>query len=118
MTAGEPCEQEARALVQEIEGHLLLAAVRQEGRDAAARLASRLGRLTDSQQAEVERCFETEYLALARSSWRRTAERAEELRQAYESRYRTLRQRLLACCVLGCALLATAVLVIVSAAPG
>ncbi|MEV6835720.1 hypothetical protein AB0N17_14570 [Streptomyces sp. NPDC051133] len=118
MTAGERREEEARALVREIEGHLLLAAARQEGHDAAVRLASRLGWLNDSQQAEVEEHFEAEYLALTRSSWRRTAERAEELRQAYEARYRTLRQRLLACCVLGCALLATAGLLVVAATPG
>ncbi|CUW25678.1 MULTISPECIES: hypothetical protein [Streptomyces] len=64
----------------------------------------------------MEREFQAEYLALARLSWRRTAERAEELRAAYEARYRALRGRLLACCLLGCALLAAVVLVAVSAA--
>ncbi|UFR00639.1 hypothetical protein KBP30_05355 [Streptomyces sp. Go40/10] len=105
-----------RDLVRQVEGHLLLAAAREEGRTAAARLGSRLGWLTDSQRQDLERQFETEYLALARLSWCRTAERAEELRQAYEARYRALRGRLLACGVLGCALLAAAVLVAVSAA--
>ncbi|MEU1011648.1 hypothetical protein [Streptomyces sp. NPDC005890] len=105
-----------RDLVRQIEGHLLLAAAREEGRTAAARLSSRLGRLTEGQRQEVERQFEAEYLALARLSWRRTGERAEELRQAYEARYRALRGRLVACCVLGCALLAAAVLVVSAAA--
>ncbi|MBL1084381.1 hypothetical protein JK359_20835 [Streptomyces actinomycinicus] len=101
-----------RVLVQQIEGHLLLAAAREEGRTAAARLGSRLGWLTDTQREDLERQFETEYLALARLSWHRTAERAEELRQTYESRYRALRGRLLACCVLGCAVLAATLLVL------
>ncbi|MEU1408866.1 hypothetical protein ABZ471_42510 [Streptomyces sp. NPDC005728] len=107
---------EERALVQEIEGHLLLAAAREEGRTAAARAVSRLGWLTDTQRDDLERHFETEYLALARTSWRRTAERAEELRHSYEARYRALRQRLVAWSVLGCALLtATSLLVLVAA---
>ncbi|MEU0005115.1 hypothetical protein ABZ079_12675 [Streptomyces sp. NPDC006314] len=112
MTTGEDHDQGARALVQEIEGHLLLAAAREEGRTAAARVTSRLGWLTDAQREDVERHFETEYLTLARASWRRTAERAEELRQTYESRYQALRQRLLACLLLGSAVLAAAGLVL------
>ncbi|MET8564775.1 hypothetical protein ABZV75_30955 [Streptomyces flaveolus] len=69
----------------------------------------------------MERQSEAEYLALVRLSWHRTAERAQELRQAYESRYRALRRRLLACrvlgCrVLGCAVLAAGALLVVSAA--
>ncbi|MEW2513237.1 hypothetical protein [Streptomyces sp. NPDC046870] len=104
-----------RDLVRQIEGHLLLAAAREEGRTAAVRLGSRLGWLTDSQREDVQRQFEDAYLALARLSWHRTAERAQELRQAYESRYRALRRRLLACCVLGCAVLAAALLVVSAA---
>ena len=109
-------QEEERALVREIEGHLLLAAARQEGRTAAERAASRLGWLTDVQREELEREFEAEYLALSRRSWQRTADRAEELRQVYERRYRALRQRLLACVLLGCAVLAAAGLLAVSAA--
>ncbi|MGW2748910.1 hypothetical protein [Streptomyces sp. NPDC001450] len=107
---------EERALVQEIEGHLLLAAAREEGRAGAARAASRLGWLTDTQRDDLVRHFETEYLALARASWRRTAERAEELRHMYEARYRALRQRVVAWCVLGCALLAATSLLVLAAA--
>ncbi|MFF8905694.1 hypothetical protein [Streptomyces olivaceoviridis] len=105
-----------RDLVRQIEGHLLLVAAREEGRTAAVRLSSRLGWLTDSQREDMEQQFETEYLALARLSWHRTAERAQELRQTYESRYRALRRRLLACSVLTCAALAAAALLVVSAA--
>ncbi|MGW7522231.1 hypothetical protein [Streptomyces sp. NPDC054783] len=108
--------REERALVREIEGHLLLAAARQEGRTAAERTASRLGWLTDAQREELEREFEAEYLTLSRRSWQRTADRAEELRQTYEGRYRVLRQRLLACALLGGAVLAAAGLLAVSAA--
>ena len=111
MSAGDE-----RTLVQEIEGHLLLAAAREEGRTAAARAASRLGWLTETQRDDLERQFEAEYLALARTSWRRTAERAEELRDAYENRYRALRQRLVAWCVLGGALLAATGLLVLAAA--
>ncbi|MEU7300376.1 hypothetical protein AB0950_27575 [Streptomyces sp. NPDC007189] len=108
--------REERALVGEIEGHLLLAAAREEGRAAAARTASRLGWLTDGQREALEREFEAEYLRLCRRSWQRTADRAEELRQAYEARYRALRQRLPAWVLLGCAVLAAAGLLVVSAA--
>ncbi|MFF7969994.1 hypothetical protein [Streptomyces sp. NPDC007905] len=117
MSAGEDDRRrEGPALVREIEGHLLLAAAQEEGRAAAARAASRLGWLTDTQRDDLERHFETEYLALARASWRRTAERAEELRTTYETRYRTLRQRLVAWGVLGCALLAATGLLMLAAA--
>ncbi|MFF0837804.1 hypothetical protein ACWDU8_35760 [Streptomyces sp. NPDC003388] len=106
---------DGRTLVQEIEGHLLLAAAREEGRAAAGRLAARLGWLTDTQRDDLERQFEAEYLALARTSWRRTARRAEELRLAYESRYRSLRLRLAAWGVLGCALVAATGLLVLAA---
>ncbi|MGW1910014.1 hypothetical protein ACWCQS_04395 [Streptomyces sp. NPDC002076] len=46
----------------------------------------------------------------------RAADRAEELRRTYETRYQALRQRLLACLLLGCAVLAAAGLLVVSAA--
>ncbi|MFD3585279.1 hypothetical protein [Streptomyces sp. NPDC058683] len=107
MTARE----EERALVSQVEGHLLLAATREEGRAAAARVADRLGWLTDTQREDLERQFATEYLALSRTSWHRTAERSEELKREYEARYQQLRQRLLAVFLLLCAFLtATALL--------
>ncbi|MEV7322321.1 hypothetical protein [Streptomyces sp. NPDC093970] len=107
MTARE----EERALVGQIEGHLLLAATRDEGRRAAARAAERMGWLTDTQREDLERQLESEYLGLAHISWRRTAARGEELRQEYEQRYRILRRRLVAGSVLVCALWAAMTLV-------
>jgi hypothetical protein len=97
---------DAGTLLNEIEGHLLIAAVHREGRTAATRLTARLDWLTDGQREEVERQFEAEYLTLARVSWQRTAERGRQLRDEYEETYRRLRQRVLAGCLLGCALLA------------
>ncbi|MGW7237900.1 hypothetical protein [Streptomyces sp. NPDC054804] len=111
MTARE----EERALVAQIEGHLLLAAAREECRAAATRAADRLGWLTDSQREDLEGQFRIEYLALSRASWHRTAERGEELRREYEQRYRNLRQRLVAGFLLACALWAAATLISLSA---
>jgi hypothetical protein len=102
--------------LNEIEGHLLIAAARTEGRTAAVRFAARLDWLTEGQRAEVERQFEAEYLALTRLSWQRTAERGRRLRDEYGERYRRLRQRTLACCLLACALLAATGLVTVALA--
>lgn len=115
MTAENGGDRAGPALVREIEGHLLLAAARQEGRTAGARLASRLGWLTDTQREDLQAQFEAEYLTLTRASWHRTAERAEELRRDYEARYRTLCTRLLACLLLGCAVLAGSALVLAAA---
>ncbi|MBU6531272.1 hypothetical protein [Streptomyces mayonensis] len=99
----------ARLLIHQIEGHLLVAATREEGRSAAARFTLPLDWLTERQRREVEARFEAEHLALARGSWQRTAERAERLRGEYEERYRALRRRLLAGCLLGwCAVLGCA----------
>ncbi|MDT9701752.1 hypothetical protein [Streptomyces sp. P17] len=95
---------EGRELVGRIEGYLLVAATHEEGRTAAERFCARLVPwLTEAQREEVERRFEAEYVALARLSWQRTAERAEELRTEYEERYRALRRRLLGCGLLACA---------------
>jgi hypothetical protein len=98
----------ARVLINEIEGHLLVAAAREEGRTAAARFTAPFDWLSGHRRLEVEERFEAEYLALARGSWQRTAERAGQLRGEYEERYHTLRRRLLVglllgwCAVLGC----------------
>ncbi|PWI13695.1 hypothetical protein DI272_05705 [Streptomyces sp. Act143] len=87
--------------LNDIEGHLLLTATRQEGRTAAERFTAPLHWLTDTQRADLEGRFEAEYLALARASWQRTAVRAGSLRDEYEARYRALRRRLLAGVLLG-----------------
>jgi len=89
--------------LNDIEGHLLLAATRAEGRTAAERVCEPLHWLTRAQREEVERRFEEEYLTLARTSWRRTADRAGELREEYQAAYRVLRRRLVAACLLACA---------------
>ncbi|GLW46720.1 hypothetical protein Stsp02_23820 [Streptomyces sp. NBRC 14336] len=86
-----------RGWVGQVEGYLLVAATREEGRSAAERFGAPLSAwLTEAQREEVERRFAAEYVELARRSWERTAERAEELRAEYEERYRALRCRLLA----------------------
>ncbi|MFI6567348.1 hypothetical protein [Streptomyces sp. NPDC050534] len=95
--------EDAQVLLTEIEGHLLIAAAREEGRTAAARFSAPFGWLTEAQREEVERRFETEYLVLARVSWQYTAERAREVRGEYEEVYRGLRRRLLAGWLLACA---------------
>ncbi|GHF23528.1 hypothetical protein GCM10018772_56660 [Streptomyces fumanus] len=92
-----------RTLLDEIEGHLLVAAARAEGRSAARRFTAPFDWLTEWQRKEIEDRFEAGYLALSRTSWQRTAERAGQLRAEYEERYRTLRRRLLAGFLLTCA---------------
>ncbi len=99
------------SFLNDIEGHLLVAAAHAEGRTAATRFTARLDWLTEGQRAEVEREFEAEYLALTRLSWQRTAERGRQLRDEYEETYRRLRQRVFAYCLLPCALLAATGLV-------
>ncbi|WP_247196844.1 hypothetical protein [Streptomyces sp. GESEQ-35] len=104
---------DTRALINEIEGHLLIAATREQGRAAAARITAPLDWLTTGQREELERRFEAEYLLLARDAWQLTAVRAGRLRGEYEEAYRGLRRRLLAGCLLGWAVvMATGVLVL------
>ncbi|WP_151475826.1 hypothetical protein [Streptomyces albicerus] len=105
---------DAGALINELEGHLLIEATRSEGRAEAGRFTRQFGWLTDSQRAEVEERFAEEYIVLARLSWQRTAQRGAELRGEYEETYRALRQRLLAVCLFGIALLISAVVLVVS----
>lgn len=111
MTAMDEHPVDTRAFLNDIEGHLLIAAAHAEGRTAAARFTARLDWLTEGQRAEVEREFEAEYLALTRLSWQRTAERGRQLRDEYEETYRRLRQRAFAYCLLACALLSATGLV-------
>ncbi|MGW3668004.1 hypothetical protein [Streptomyces sp. NPDC005141] len=93
----------AGALISELEGHLLIAATRAEGRAEAVRFTRSLVWLTDTQREEVEARYEDNHLALTRVSWERTARRSQELRTEYEQRYRSLRGRLYAGCLLGTA---------------
>ncbi|MGW3652614.1 hypothetical protein [Streptomyces sp. NPDC000878] len=105
-TRDDDCRADVTTLVNEIQGHLLIAATRQEGHEAAARFTARFDWLTSHQQAELERQFEVEHLALAHASWQRTAVRSVELRAEYEAKYLRLKGRLTALCL---ALAATAV---------
>ncbi|MFE9020813.1 hypothetical protein ACFYNL_19925 [Streptomyces sp. NPDC007808] len=104
--------EESRTLINDIEGHLLLAAARAEGRAAAARVTDPLDWLTDGQREFLEGRFEAEYLVLARDSWQRTAVRAGALREEYEEVYRGLRRRLLAGCLLGWVVTAVGVVMV------
>lgn len=106
---------DARVLVNEVEGHLLLQAAVMEGRAAAERFTGSLVWLTATEREELQERFTHEYLALARRSWQQTARRGTELRAEYENRYRALRRRLCAGCLLGAALaVAAAVLAVVA----
>lgn len=116
MTTMDEHPVDTGTFLNDIEGHLLIAAAHAEGRTAAARFTARLDWLTDGQRDEVERQFEAEYLTLTRLSWQRTAERGRQLRDEYEETYRRLRQRALAYCLLACALLAATGLVAVTLA--
>lgn len=93
-----------RALINEVEGHLLIEATKAEGRAEAARLSRSLAWLTDTQRKELEERFTDTYLALTRRSWERTARRGRELRAEYEATYHALRRRLCAGFLLGTAL--------------
>ncbi|MFK4066699.1 hypothetical protein [Streptomyces sp. NPDC029674] len=102
-----------RAFINEVEGHLLVAAARAEGRTAARHFTQRLPWLTDTQRAEVERLYAEEHLSLTRHGWQHIARRACQLRAEYEETYRVLRRRLLLGSLLALALplaLASAVL--------
>ena len=116
MTAMDERPVDAGALIHELEGHLLIEATRGEGRAEAGRFTRQFGWLTDSQRAEVEERFAEEYVSLARDSWRRTVQRGAELRGEYEEAYRVLRRRLVAVCLIGMALLISAVVLAVSLA--
>ncbi|MER7482743.1 hypothetical protein ABTX60_34765 [Streptomyces sp. NPDC126510] len=107
MTAMEGFPVDLRAFHNEVEGHLLAAAAREEARAAADRFAAGLDRLPEVERAEVARRFAAEHLVLSQASWQRTARRAEELRREYEAVYRRLRARLLAGVLLAVALLVT-----------
>ncbi|WP_224058094.1 hypothetical protein [Streptomyces kanamyceticus] len=97
---------DARVLVNEVEGHLLVEAARADGRTAAERFTGRLPWLTDAQRAEVERCYAEEHLELTRHGWRHIARRTGQVRAEYEETYQLLRRRLLVRCqvAFGCLL--------------
>ncbi|WP_328499070.1 hypothetical protein OHS59_06055 [Streptomyces sp. NBC_00414] len=89
---GRPVD--AGALINEVEGHLLIEATLGDGRLEAARFTRQFGWLTEGQRAEVEERFVGVYVGLARASWERTERRGVQLRGEYEEVYRGLRRRL------------------------
>ncbi|WJV47357.1 hypothetical protein [Streptomyces flavofungini] len=104
MTAMDERGADARALVRDLEGLLLVEAARAESRAAAGRFTGRLPWLTDSQREEVERQYTEEHMVLTRRAWDRTAARSRELRAEYEEAYRVLQRRAFAWCLVGAAL--------------
>ncbi|GGW86967.1 hypothetical protein ACIP4U_36960 [Streptomyces caelestis] len=114
MTAMRGRPVEARTLINEVEGHLLIEAARAEGRAAAEQCTAHLDWLTDDQRHEIEREFVDMYVGLCRLSWQRTDLRARELRTEYEEVCRRLKRRLIAGC-LAVALVATTALPILAA---
>ncbi|MEU1042111.1 hypothetical protein [Streptomyces sp. NPDC005907] len=114
MTAMDDRPLDARALISELEGHLLIEAARAEGRTEAARFTRPLWWLTDTQRAEVETRYAEHHLARTRRSWEDTARRAAQLRAEYAAVYRSLRRRLFTGAVL---VTAGVVVLVVSLAP-
>lgn len=96
MTAMDERQAGADVLISEIEGHLLAESARAESRAAAEAFAQRLDWLTPAERAEVERLYAEDHLTLTRQAWRHIAGRCLDLRAEYETRYRVLRQRVLA----------------------
>ena len=91
--------ESARGLAQ-IEGYLLWSAELDEARRQACRFTEQLPWLTTAQREDVERVYIADRVALCRESLTRIAGRAVELRGEYTARYRQLRARCVAACVL------------------
>ncbi len=95
MTTMDDRPPSPRALIDELEGHLLIEATKAEGRAEAARFTHSPGLPDGHPTRRGGRTFTDTYLALTRRSWERTARRGRELCTEYEARYRALRRRLL-----------------------
>ncbi|MFF3766996.1 hypothetical protein ACFYYR_23305 [Streptomyces sp. NPDC001922] len=91
--------------INRIEGYLLWQAETAGAEERAEAFCDRLPWLTTGQREEVERVYVQDRLDDARRDLRRVAARCEELQEEYRARYRTLRRRLVAACLLaGCGL--------------
>lgn len=112
MTAMDDRPVRVRAFINDVEGHLLVAAARAEGRTAARHFTERLPWLTDTQRAEVERLYAEEHLSLTRHGWQHIARRGRQLRAEYEETYRVLRRRLLLRSLVGFVLALTILVVL------
>ncbi|MCF3120894.1 MULTISPECIES: hypothetical protein [Streptomyces] len=107
MTAMDDRALDVRALINEVEGHLLVESARAEGRAAARQFTGRLPWLTETQRAEVEDLYTEEHLSRTRHGWQQVARRSTQLRAEYEETYRSLRRRLVAWGVMGAAVVLT-----------
>ncbi|MFV0137917.1 hypothetical protein ACLGIH_32825 [Streptomyces sp. HMX87] len=107
--SGDRPDTGGSALAAEAEGYLLAHGQYAAAREEAAALCAQLPWLTTAQAEEVSRRYVHHRLDLTRRILRTTAERAEQLRDEYESRYAALRRDLLkrhaaaAAVVLACA---------------
>ncbi|WP_308013417.1 hypothetical protein [Streptomyces beigongshangae] len=90
-----PARPGAAELANEVEGYLLLQAERDQARQEATTLCSRLPWLTTAQAEDVTRHYVEQRLGLTKQALQRTADRAHRLRGEYEARYAALRRTLL-----------------------
>jgi len=96
------------ALADEAEGYLLAHAHRDQARREAEDLCARMPWLTAAQAEELTGHYVCHRLGVTRQLLLSTVQRADRLRQEYESRYADLRRALLrrhaagACAVLAC----------------
>lgn len=105
--AGDPAAADG---IARCEDFLFWHAEAGDARIAARAFADRMPWLTTGQREEVLRLYVADRLDLTGVTLRRLSRREGALRDAYEERYRSLRQRLL-CTVVTVALLAAAVCV-------
>ncbi|WP_234376905.1 hypothetical protein [Streptomyces sp. TP-A0356] len=82
-------------LANEVEGYLLAHAQYDSAHREAAALCARLPWLTGAQAEDITRHYVEQRLDLVRHLLRSTAERADQLRCEYETRYAGLRRTLL-----------------------
>ncbi|MFG2795039.1 cytochrome C oxidase subunit I [Streptomyces sp. NPDC048419] len=81
------------ALVNQVEGYLLLQARSAEAAQRARAFTEPLHWLTTSQREEIQRHYTLDCLTRTRADLQQLANRAQALRNEYEARYRRLRAR-------------------------
>jgi hypothetical protein len=109
VTAPKPARTSPRtqspALVQEVEGYLLLQAQLDQAQQEAAALCACLPWLTSGQAEDLTRHYTEQRRQLTRQILQATTQRAAQLRSEYEARYVELRRALLRKYVLSLCLL-------------
>ncbi|WP_406500288.1 hypothetical protein OG936_01095 [Streptomyces sp. NBC_00846] len=88
----DPDKDTARGLAQ-LEGYLLWNAEVEEARRRAGRFTDELPWLTTAQREDVQRVYAADHVAASRAMLCRICDRAAELRDEYDARYRRLRAR-------------------------